>query len=244
MTHNTPEEKSPATTADIAKSPWLEDPLPAVVHFRHGWSLTVAFLLAIGVITGQIMMLDLLPSHLLWDQGRMLGNLVLGFAGLGAGVTGLLLWYGWMRICKLLAVIVLISTGMGVLIHDRSHLPELVMLPGHPVTVNLIITESQRYRTNRQQIKARIAPEDPLYAVASTHLVRLIVPDDIDTLYPGYHITAEVSFQPLLPQLLPGGFDFTEHALRQNIVAGGFVRSVHGIDDLGTFRFARMRRGF
>jgi hypothetical protein len=244
MTHNTPEEKSPATTADITKSSWLEDPLPAAVHFRHGWSLTVAFLLAIGVFTGQIMMLDILPSRLLWDQGRMLGNLVLGFAGLGASVTGLLLWYGWLKICKLLAVIVLISTGMGVLIHHRSHLPELVMLPDHPVMVNLIITESQRYRTNRQQIKARIAPEDPLYAVTSTHLVRLIVPDDIDTLYPGYHITAEVSFQPLLPQLLPGGFDFTEHALRQNIVAGGFVRSVHGIDDLGTYRFARMRRGF
>ena len=70
MTHNTPEEKSPATTADITKSSWLEDPLPAAVHFRHGWSLTVAFLLAIGVITGQIIMLDILPSRLLWDQGR------------------------------------------------------------------------------------------------------------------------------------------------------------------------------
>lgn len=244
MTHNTPEEKSPATTADIAKSPWPEDPLPAVVHFRYGWSLTAAFLLAIGVITGQIMMLDILPSRLLADQGHMLGNLVLGFAGLGAGVAILLLWYSWIRICKLLAVIVLISTGMGVLIHDRSHLPELVMLPDHPVTVNLIITESQRYRNNRQQIKARIAPDDPLYAIASTHLVRLIVPENIEALYPGYHITAEASFQPLLPQLLPGGFDFTEHALRQNIVAGGFVRSVHAIDDHGTYRFARMRRGF
>ena len=150
MTHNTPEEKSPATTADMAKSPLPEDPWPAVVHFRHGWSLTAAFLLAIGVITGQIMMLDILPSRLLADQGHMLGNLVLGFAGLGAGVAILLLLYSWIRICKLLAVIVLISTGIGVLIHDRSHLPEQVMLPDHPVTVNLIITESQRYRNNRQ----------------------------------------------------------------------------------------------
>lgn len=130
------------------------------------------------------------------------------------------------------------------LILDRSHLLELIMFPNHPVTVNLIITESQQYRTNRQQIKARIATEDPLYAVASTHLVRLIVPDYIDKLYRGYHITSEVSFQPLLPPLLPGGFDFTEHALRQNIVAGGFVRSVHVIDDHGTYRFARMRCGF
>lgn len=78
---------------------------------------------------------------------------------------------------------------MGVLILDRSHLLELIMFPNHPVTVNLIITESQQYRTNRQQIKARIATEDPLYAVASTHLVRLIVPDYIDKLYRGYHIT-------------------------------------------------------
>jgi hypothetical protein len=134
MTHNTPEEKSPATTAGIAKSPWLEDPLPAVVHFRNGWSLTLAFLLAIGVIIGQIMMLDLPPSLLLWDQGRMLGNLALGFAGLGASATGLLFWYSWLRICILLAVIVLISIGMGVLIHDRSHLPELVMLPDNLVS--------------------------------------------------------------------------------------------------------------
>lgn len=75
-------------------------------------------------------------------------------------------------------------------------------------------------------------------------MIRLIVPSDIKPLYPGYQITAEVDFQPLLPQLLPGGFDFTEHALRQHIIAGGFVRSVKAIDDKGTYHFARMRRAF
>lgn len=244
MTHNTPEEKSPAKTADVPETQWQEDPLPDRFRFRSGWSLITALLLGAGIMIGQLMTDSILLTHMITGMDHLLGGVISIIALLGGGIAILLSYYGWLRLGKITAILALIMMGIGVMIYDRLSLPSPVMLPDQPQMVTLIITESQRYRNDRQQIKAHLIPDDPLHKITGNHLIRLIVPSDIKPLYPGYQITAEVDFQPLLPQLLPGGFDFTEHALRQHIIAGGFVRSVKAIDDKGTYHFARMRRAF
>lgn len=232
MTHNTPEEKSPAETnqADKSISPtdslskaWMntqpETPLPAIINFRQGWSVITALLLGIGVIIGQVLSTDMrLPylPELVGDEGnRGLWVWLLGIAGLTGVLAFVMLWRGWLWLGKHCATIAIIASGAGVMSYHHDHLPAAAAMPDQPVMVTLIVTESQRYRNNRQQIKALIAPDDPLHALTGKHLTRLIVPTDINWLYPGYRIKAEVAFQPLLPQLLPEGFDFTRHALRQ-----------------------------
>ncbi len=244
MTHNMPEEKSPAKTAEIPQSQWQEDLLPDAVRSHSGWSLITALLLGTGIIFGQLLNDTVLLAHMIMLMDRWLGVMVLVISLLCGGIAILLSCYGWIRPGKIFAVIAVITTGVGAIIHERMSLPSPVMLPDQSKVVNLIITESQRYRNNRQQIKVLITPDDPLHEITGNNFIRLIVPADIKPLYPGYQMTAEVDFQPLLPQLLPDGFDFTEHALRQHIIAGGFVRSVITIDDKGTYRFARMRRAF
>jgi sensor domain CHASE-containing protein len=52
MTHNMPEEKSPAKTAEIPQSQWQEDLLPDAVRSHSGWSLITALLLGTGIIFG------------------------------------------------------------------------------------------------------------------------------------------------------------------------------------------------
>lgn len=261
MTHNTPEEKSPAETnqADKSISPtdslskaWMntqpETPLPAIINFRQGWSVITALLLGIGVIIGQVLSTDMrLPylPELVGDEGnRGLWVWLLGIAGLTGVLAFVMLWRGWLWLGKHCATIAIIASGAGVMSYHHDHLPAAAAMPDQPVMVTLIVTESQRYRNNRQQIKALIAPDDPLHALTGKHLTRLIVPTDINWLYPGYRIKAEVAFQPLLPQLLPEGFDFTRHALRQNIVSTGFIRDVIAIEDTSQFTIARWRRVF
>ena len=266
MTHNTPEEKSPAETnqADQSISPKTETlharmlntkmnaaedaPLPAIINFRQGWSVMTALLLGIGVIVGQVLTTDMrLPylPELFGDEGnRGLWSWLFGLAGLAGAIAFMMLWRGWLHVGKYVSALAIIASGAGVMSYHHDHLPAAAAMPDHPVMVTLIVTESQRYRNSRQQIKAQIAPDDPMHALTANHLARLTVPADITRLYPGYRIKAEVAFQPLLPQLLPAGFDFTTHALRQNIVTAGFVRDVISIEDTSQFLIARWRRVF
>lgn len=248
MTNNTAEEKSPVETSYTDKLPWQEDPLPEVVHFRQGWSITMAFILGFGVIIGQLIINETLSLPLINQNNRVWHDLVASIIFIISGISGavaiLLLWRAWLLIGRILAAFAIMTLGAGISLYDHHNLPVAVDVPNQPVEVTLIITESQHYRKDRQQIKAQIAPHDPLHELMGNYLVRLIIPQQIEPLYPGFHIRAEVDFQPLLPQLLPGGFDFTGHALRQNIIAGGFVRAVVSIEDKGNYPMARLRRSF
>lgn len=58
---------------------------------------------------------------------------------------------------------------------------------------------------------------------------RLIIPKGEAEVIPGDRIRITVRLQHPLPQLLPGGFDFTAHALRKGYSATGFIRTMEVI---------------
>ncbi|CAI8363531.1 MAG: ComE operon protein 3 [SAR116 cluster bacterium MED-G04] len=70
---------------------------------------------------------------------------------------------------------------------------------------------------------------------------RLIVPAEAASLSPGDRVTLTARLQHPLPRLLPGGFDFTAHALRHGFSATGFVREVEvtGQGDASTIAVMR-----
>ena len=59
---------------------------------------------------------------------------------------------------------------------------------------------------------------------------RLITAAKSPALMPGDVITASARLQPPLRQLLPGGFDFTRHAHRQDFIATGFIKNIKRIE--------------
>ncbi len=104
--------------------------------------------------------------------------------------------------------------------------------------------ESERYRGERQRIIIRILDEDPLAEPFGEGRARLIVSSGEPPLLPGDIVVMQVSFQSLLPQLLPGGYDFEGHALRRGILAGGFVREILEITPGEGWSLAKARRSF
>ena len=73
--------------------------------------------------------------------------------------------------------------------------------------------------------------------------LRLITSTASPRLKPGDVITVRARVQPPLPQLLPGGFDFTAHAHRQGYVATGFIDELAVTDAVDPPLVARLRHG-
>jgi len=74
--------------------------------------------------------------------------------------------------------------------------------------------------------------------------LRLIVPADLAGLAPGARLWLKARLQPLLPKLLPGGFDFTAHAQARGYVGTGFIQEIDRHEHERPALFPRLRHGF
>jgi len=121
-----------------------------------------------------------------------------------------------------LLVFVLLGAGLAGLSGSREEHKQLN--PGlYELNGSVIMAEV--LRGGRQRIRFEAA--GPMENDWPDGQFRLVVPSELADLAPGDHLIIEARLQPPLPQLLPGGFDFTAHAMAQGYVGTGFVREIH-----------------
>ena len=231
---------------DQQTASWHNDALPAAAYPRGGWSLTVMLCLMAGVISG----------HAIYHYGHLAG--VMATASLWP-LSWLMLWLalivltllvmvfalrGYSRLAWLIGAAAVTLTGQGLIIHDLRSLPAPIAVPTEDVMVTARVEQSQRYRRNRQQIIIHLEGQGPLAEHFAEGSARLIVPSGEPPLLPGDIVVMEVNFQPLLPQLLPSGYDFERHALKRGILAGGFVREIISVTPSQRWSLAKARRSF
>ena len=245
-------DKSPASEiSSQQRARWDEEPLPPTVTYRGGWSLTVMLCLMIGVITGNAIFYH---QDLGLVLDRVLGGVVMaaswlmlwaafGVMLLMVGVSVLAV-KGYFRLAWLIGAVAVIITGQILIVHDLRSVTVPAPVPKDEVTVTALVIDSQRYRGDRQQIIIRLQGKSQLADHFANGTARLLVPSGEASLLPGDWVKMRANFQPLLPQLLPGGYDFEHHALRRGILAGGFVREIITITPGQGWSLAKARRSF
>jgi len=233
-----PEKQSPQTSV------WEMEPLPPTASRNGGWSLVIMLCLMLGVISGYVIFHHDLGSGVMMMAASWLVFWVAFIILMLMAIALILALRGYWRLAWLSGAVAVTIIGQVIIIHDLRSVPLSVAVPKDEIMVTALVVESQRYRGNRQQIIIRLKDKSPVADQFADGSARLLVPSGVPPLLPGDMVVMQVNFQPLLPQLLPGGYDFERHALRRGILAGGFVREIVSITPGQGWSLAKARRSF
>ncbi|XDZ64729.1 ComEC/Rec2 family competence protein [Alphaproteobacteria bacterium LSUCC0684] len=141
----------------------------------------------------------------------------------------------------ILRVLIFVFLGAGIsgLHGEKEKIPPVspgeYHLEGEVIMAEVLRGDRQRIRFRPSGLMPPDLPRGDL---------RLIVPADLAGLPPGARLWLKARLQPLLPKLLPGGFDFTAHARAQGYVGTGFVQEIDRREQKGSALFPRLRHAF
>ena len=190
--------------------------------------------------------LHILPSaiSLMVLAGLMVGILLVHHASLFSGglvvasmVVALACLYAVRSLrplvinCVIGLVAIVLGSGVALLGSDKK----IDLHPEGTITATGTVIMAEAMYGERQRI--RFLPDE---SVVSGDW-RLIIPKDETTLAPGDRAQLQARLTHPLPQLLPGGFDFTAHATSKGYSATGFLQEITPIGRSEAGRIARLR---
>ncbi|MCE2516969.1 MAG: ComEC/Rec2 family competence protein [Alphaproteobacteria bacterium] len=183
-------------------------------------SLTMAGLLMLGIAFGQIVpWAGYGPLALLAAAGWI----VVAIKGHRFGMT-----LGMVTV-PFLAGAVLITISGGSPVAPKVEAASGISLSGEVVMAEVMTKSRQRIR-----LRGAEGQGGDLRLITSRH-APVVEPGDV--------ITGRARLQPPLPQLIPGGFDFTAHAHRHGYVATGFIDDIKLTGRSRPSLVARLRYG-
>ena len=151
-------------------------------------------------------------------------------AGAGILILGLIMAFGSIRfhgvlkggLCLALLGVSMMHGGMTVADSDHD---VLIITDRQDINASGTITMAEAMTKGRQRIRFR--PDNKIAGQENFRGDwRLILPSRFVPVVPGDDVTLTARIGPPLPQLLPGGFDFTNHAARRGFAATGFISAI------------------
>ena len=211
------------------------------------WSGLVALCLMLGICLGRYIQ----DHHHHTLSEAMIVLLTMMSGAVAAGLAGLAAWLGWKGFWRGsvgLIMLAVAALGVAVIFHADYERKALVAPSVGIHHFSAFVEQIEMMHGNRHRLYLRST--DSIESESGepvSGLLRLILPSHIESRYgpvlAGDRLELEASLKPPLPQLLPGGFDFTRHAREQEIVATGFIRIIADHQPGAGFSLANWRFG-